>query len=923
MSSPELCNGDLYDVYEIEKYAGWTKDAIKNNIKQYNLITLIKKVCDDHGYHVRIDPKKYYTFFGDIDGHIKGSTDFFDMLLKFLKDFYDISVKLDDISYTKNNSKNGSYHYSIPKIYCNCLKIKEIIGNFKTEYEKIYDKGNIIDTTIYSNHWFRLPNQTKEGVEGTEHFVVRGELIDFIPEFILDTAKCIDDKKYNGKELILLSKNNKETKSTIDINKLQKGKFEKNDIKKLVNMLDKKRLNNYQDWLNVGICLKNINSSYLELWDRWSENGEKYDDSCCEKKWKTFNKDSDKKLGVGSLIKWANDDNKDRLKNFLSERNIKNVIKTNKKEFPNNELEIDEIIQNDEFHYVGLKDRFCPFYGDEHSESGNMYLEFTCPDKYSMKCHKCVGKSFPCKHIKLKIADSKNIFNTLIVNNYYNEEENLDFEIVKIIEDEKLNKLVFDVLNCPSDRNYAKIVYFLYPDKYIYDVNTWYEFKNHRWVKKIGENTKFLEKSIDEIINLLNKCVEYYKDDKKTSSHIKKQIEKIGNDNTTHNITNFILKKFSYACSNIDINPEEGTFQKKMDKNPYLLGFTNGVYDFKKLEFRDGTPDDFISLTVGYAYVDKHTDKLNDIKKFFKDIQPEKEQREYLLTFLGSCLLGTQKDEIYTIFTGGTRNGKTTCMDLLSLILGNDYYETISSTFLTRPSPESGKPVPEILNLEFKRVVCTSENDANNSLNTGLIKGYTGGDQTGGRQLHSKEIIRFKPQFKLISLFNDIPNVDKLDAGFWSKCKVVNFPTTFVKNPKNKNELPIDKDLKEKLVEWKQDFMLLLIEYCKKYIKYGLIFPKSVEKQTEKYKNSVDCYENFINDCIEKDNSDAISWKDLRFYFCNWYKENIDDRIPNAKEIMKNFEKRFKEKYYWCRDSKQQRFRGWKGYKIKEEEEEE
>ena len=53
---------------------------------------------------------------------------------------------------------------------------------------------------------------------------------------------------------------------------------------------------------------------------------------------------------------------------------------------------------------------------------------------------------------------------------------------------------------------------------------------------------------------------------------------------------------------------------------------------------------------------------------------------------------------------------------------------------------------------------------------------------------------------------------------------------TFVENPKEENELPLDKNLKQKLEEWKQDFMLLLIEYCRNYIKHGLKFPKSVEK---------------------------------------------------------------------------------------------
>ena len=903
-----------YKIYSVKKYSGMTNNDINAVKKEYTIKRILEKIEDDNGYHIRIDPEKNYIFFGDVDGHLKKIKDFSEFLVQFFKNKYSLNIFEEDIKFTKNESKVGSYHYSIPSLFCSCKKMKEIVGNMKTEYEKIYNKDKVIDTSIYSKHWFRLPNQYKEGIVGTEHLIVRGDLIDFFPEYIPENSTSIENNKYIGKELYI---NQIEKEQTIDIDKIQKGKFERYEIKKLVNMLSDKRLNDYNNWLNVGMCLKNINSDYLEIWDRWSEKGKEYDETCCEKKWKTFNKDSDKKLGMGSLIKWANDDNKESFKNFLSERNIKQIIKTNKKQFPNNELEVDKIIQNNDFHYVGLKDKFCPFYDDEHSEGGNVYLDLVFPDRLSMKCHKCVGKAFPCNHIKLKNSEAKTIFNTLVVNNYYNEEENLDFEIVKIIEDEKLNKLIFDVLNYPTDVNYSKIVHYLYPDKFIYDVDTWYEFKNHRWVRKRGDNIEFKKKSLSEISTLLKKCLEYFKDDKKAVSHIKKQIKNIEDSVGRKNIMNLISEEFSYSGSNIDQFAEEGEFFKKMDKNPYLIGFTNGVYDLKNFKFRDGIQTDFISMTVGYPYIDKYSEKINEIKKFFKDIQPDKEQREFLLTFLGSCLLGLQKDEIYTIFTGATRNGKTTCTDLLKITLGNDYYGTIDSTYLTRPCPESGKPNPEVLNLEKKRVVITSENEANNKLNTGHVKKITGGDDIDGRNMYSNEIVNFKPQFKLISLFNQIPDVDKLDGGFWSRCKVVDFPTTFVEKPENPNELPIDKDLKSKLKEWKQDFMLLLIEYCEKYIKYGLKFPKSVEKETEKYKRSVDCYENYVSECLENDNKDAVSWKEIKSHFCYWYKDNIDDKIPNAKEIKRNFEKKLKKNIAMCKNQNNESTYGWKGYTFK------
>ena len=113
-------------------------------------------------------------------------------------------------------------------------------------------------------------------------------MIDFVVEWIPDFSINIDKKQYkkltaNGKEIVRYNNTNStdikldqsKENEQIDIDKLQKGKFEKYEIKKLVNMLSNDRLKKgaYSDWLNVGMCLKNINSDYLEIWDRWSEKG--------------------------------------------------------------------------------------------------------------------------------------------------------------------------------------------------------------------------------------------------------------------------------------------------------------------------------------------------------------------------------------------------------------------------------------------------------------------------------------------------------------------------------------------------------------------------------------------------------------------------------------------------------------------------
>ena len=77
-------------------------------------------------------------------------------------------------------------------------------------------------------------------------------------------------------------------------------------------------------------------------------------------------------------------------------------------------------------------------------------------------------------------------------------------------------------------------------------------------------------------------------------------------------------------------------------------GINNGIYDLQKFEFREGKYDDYITMNVDYNYQEKHTEKYNELLKFLEDIQPNKEEREYMLTYLSIGLIGNQL-ELFTI----------------------------------------------------------------------------------------------------------------------------------------------------------------------------------------------------------------------------------------------------------------------------------
>ena len=119
--------------------------------------------------------------------------------------------------------------------------------------------------------------------------------------------------------------------------------------------------------------------------------------------------------------------------------------------------------------------------------------------------------------------------------------------------------------------------------------------------------------------------------------------------------------------------------------------------------------------------------------------------------------------------------------------------------------------------------------------------------------MHSNDIISFIPQFKLFSLFNDIPTPDnEHDTGFWKRLKCVKFPILFTDNPKGDFEKKINKDLKTNIPNWKNDFLLYFIEWMNIYKKNGLIFPKDVESVTKNYKSDNNFFEKYVSLHLKK-----------------------------------------------------------------------
>lgn len=60
------------------------------------------------------------------------------------------------------------------------------------------------------------------------------------------------------------------------------------DIGRVLDALNSGRVNDYSDWITVGMALHQLGGDGLSMWEAWSQRSDKYTSGECSKKWNTF-----------------------------------------------------------------------------------------------------------------------------------------------------------------------------------------------------------------------------------------------------------------------------------------------------------------------------------------------------------------------------------------------------------------------------------------------------------------------------------------------------------------------------------------------------------------------------------------------------------------------------------------------------------
>lgn len=477
-----------------------------------------------------------------------------------------------------------------------------------------------------------------------------------------------------------------------------------------------------------------------------------------------------------------------------------------------------------------------------------------------------------------------------------------------------------------SDFDIATVLHHIYKDEFLcasVKSNTWFQFKDHRWSeidsgttlrKYISTELRQLYKNKADSINHTISELPDGSDDKlkKLSSICQRICEiaaRLGRTNDKKNIMTEAKELFY-----------DGTFYQKLDTNPYLLGFKNGVIDFKEKKFRRGYPEDYLSKNTNIIYkeINENIDRLiiDEITDFMRKLFPEPELYNYMWEHLASTLIGTSANQTFNMYIGVGQNGKSVLVSLMEKILG-EYKGDVPLSLVTDRRTKIGGLAPEMVALKGIRYAVMQEPSKGDRINEGIMKQITSGiDPIQARAPYMTQSLTFIPQFKLVVCSNEFMEIKSQDHGTWRRIRVVDFKSMFVENPVDNDpdkpyQYKLDKHLKEKFDSWKEVFASLLVSIVFKT--NGVVEDCAiVMASSNSYRESQDYIAEFIRDRILVSNSsgDNITKLKLNSEFTLWYQSTYGKGGPNPKDVHSYMDKRF---------GKYDKHKCWKGVKINDD----
>lgn len=326
---------------------------------------------------------------------------------------------------------------------------------------------------------------------------------------------------------------------------------------------------------------------------------------------------------------------------------------------------------------------------------------------------------------------------------------------------------------------------------------------------------------------------------------------------------------------------------KSFDRDIYLFNCKNGTLDLRTMEFREHSPEDYLTKVSPVIYDPEA--ECPRWRTFIDEImQGDKARSDYMQKAIGYALTGDTKMECLFILYGPTsRNGKGTTMESILRIMG-EYGKNADPTMLqAKFNAQSGGPSEEIARLAGARFVNISEPEKKITLDAALTKRLTGNDTITARYLHENSF-EFRPNFKIFINTNHRPNITDLTLFESGRIKIIPFDRHFEENEQDKGlkQFFADPENMSGILNW-------MLEGYRLYRSQGLAMPDSVKQATMDYQMFSDKMGQFFDENIQEKPGSELRRAAIYTRYKEWCQEN-GYRAEAAKNLNTEIEKRYR-----------------------------
>ena len=330
--------------------------------KQPDICCIIGDV--DLKHPVSLNPVRKYTMEKHVFTIIKIYQDIFRKLFNIAEENLDAFIFERAAPYLGKGAVKDGFHFMFlgvvadkqTKMLIHTLAAQEVAKAKLMDDLNIKNPDDVIDTAIVRNNWLMYGSckPKLQPYKATQIINAEGQLLDvdtddepvLVRMFSLDKEWELTPTADDINIDTLLKEHRKSRRGA------KKGSKKNNKNKKhvplffeevtaLVGLFSQSRADDYNSWLEVGMCLHNIDKCYLPLWEEFSKKSSKYEKGVCETNWDGFKNGY---WSIGSLHWWGKEDSPKEYAEFMIKQTDPMVMESIKNDISGTSYDVAKVV---------------------------------------------------------------------------------------------------------------------------------------------------------------------------------------------------------------------------------------------------------------------------------------------------------------------------------------------------------------------------------------------------------------------------------------------------------------------------------------------------------------------------------------------------------------------------------------------------